>query len=276
MKFTILGASGIIGSALFKELKERKCEVYAPTRAELGGGLEGISGRDLGHVIYCIGLTADFREFPLETVEAHVVLLTRLIRYGMFDSITYLSSTRIYSGASSTCEGSDIKCSSLSLDSLYNISKLMGESTCLQCAGRGRVVRLSNVYSSSDINSKNFLTSVLRDAATKNIVQFNLSPQSAKDYISISDVISLLPDIAVRGEFGIYNLASGTNVTNQQIFDALTSLGVVCGFSADAETFTFPEIDNRKLAREFGAPRGDLLSDIPAIFIFLKKTLCYE
>jgi len=33
---------------------------------------------DPGHVIYCIGLTADFRQKPFETIEAHVSKLAEV------------------------------------------------------------------------------------------------------------------------------------------------------------------------------------------------------
>ena len=63
---TILGSSGFVGSNLKNKLVSVGINTYTPHRSE------ELSGKNLGHVIYCIGLTADFRTKPFETIEAHV------------------------------------------------------------------------------------------------------------------------------------------------------------------------------------------------------------
>lgn len=70
MKFTILGSSGFIGSELINLLKKNSIEFITPSR-------DYVFSKDinLGHAIYCIGLTADFRKKPMETIKAHVCKL---------------------------------------------------------------------------------------------------------------------------------------------------------------------------------------------------------
>jgi hypothetical protein len=87
--------------------------------------------QDLGHVIYAIGRTADFRGRPHDTVEAHVGLRSQLLRDGRFDSLLDLSSTRVYQGMPQGNEGADLIVNPNSPDDLYNLSKLLGESLCL-------------------------------------------------------------------------------------------------------------------------------------------------
>ncbi|MES2850099.1 MAG: hypothetical protein V4685_13660, partial [Bacteroidota bacterium] len=87
---TVLGASGFIGSSIMKKLKEQNTQYFAPERNEV------ITNRDLGDVIYCIGLTADFRTKPFETVDAHVCKLKQVLNECTFNSLTYLSSSRVY------------------------------------------------------------------------------------------------------------------------------------------------------------------------------------
>ena len=60
-------------------------------------------------MIYAIGVTADFRTRPFETMEAHVSVLCEILRDARLDSLTYLSSTRLYGGAASTGEGTDFR-----------------------------------------------------------------------------------------------------------------------------------------------------------------------
>jgi uncharacterized protein YbjT (DUF2867 family) len=70
-KFTVLGAGGFIGGRLVEHLRGLGHEVDAPPRRPAEAYVDGLGGRQLGHVVYCIGLTADFRTRPYETVEAH-------------------------------------------------------------------------------------------------------------------------------------------------------------------------------------------------------------
>ena len=141
MMFTVIGASGFIGSHLLAHLQSQGAECFAPRRGEREN-----FGRELGHVIYCAGLTADFREHPFDAVEARdIVYLIEILRSATFDSLLYLSSTRVYAGAAGTGENVRLAVSSLDPDQLYNLSKLTGESVCFATRrGQVRVVRLSN------------------------------------------------------------------------------------------------------------------------------------
>ena len=126
-RFTILGASGFIGSHLVKFLRTKGFELLALRREE---SLRG----DLGHVIYCIGLTADFRTRPLDAMEAHVSRLVEVLRQNNFISLLYLSSTRVYQRLpldSMADETAIIPVDTNDPSDIYNLSKLAGESICL-------------------------------------------------------------------------------------------------------------------------------------------------
>ena len=159
---TILGASGFIGSQLARKLAAGGANYRAIGRND------PIPNENLGHVIYCIGVTADFRTRPLDTVEAHVCALIELIRGHQFESLLYLSSTRVYAGDDSSNEEKPLHVSPPNAPDLYNISKVMGESIVLNCAPNARVARLSNVYG-PDFDSDNFLPSIVRDASGNTI-----------------------------------------------------------------------------------------------------------
>ncbi len=269
--FTVLGAQGFIGRALSKFLIGQGLEVLTPSRRELEFWFDSKIKKDLGNVIYCIGLTADFRARPVETVEAHIALLPRIHRLADMKSFTYLSSSRVYSGGEGA--GEDRSCFRVppfEQDSLYNSSKLMGETFTLQCMPGGRVVRLSNVYGSDDYASPNFLSSILRDAVTSGSVLFRSSSDSSKDFVSIGDIVAWLQNIALFGKSSIYNLASGQNISNRDIENVLISSGVSCEYSESAPTITFPVIDNSRVSKEFGAPKYNLLTDLPTMLVDYK------
>lgn len=266
MKFTILGAQGFIGSAVTEFLLQKGHEVSTPSRSDLQSWLDSPAKLDLGVVIYCIGLTADFRERPGDTVEAHVTLLARLRCLEFMDSFIYLSSTRVYSEGRGTDEFlAYFRVPPQESGSLYNASKLMGETFTLQCMPNGRVVRLSNVYGPGDYFSPNFLPSVLRDAARSKSVLFRSSPCSSKDFVSIFDVVSWIEKIALSGKGSIYNLASGCNVSNRDIEMILSSNNVVVNYQENAPTVSFPAIDIARVSEEFGRPQGDLIAELPTI-----------
>lgn len=232
----------------------------------------GVPTRHLGHVFYCAGLTADFRERPFDTVEAHVTHLAELLKYAEFDSLTYLSSTRVYADAECTAENATLLVRPDNSGDLYNLSKLMGESLCLQSGREVRVARLSNVYG-IEMPEKNFLAEVLAEAARFHSVQFRTARDSEKDYISVGDVVSVLPRLAVEASQGIYNLASGQNISNQAIAVFLESAGVRCEFQLNAPLVKFPRIHVDKLEAKFGSRTSGLVQDLPNLLKHYGETI---
>jgi nucleoside-diphosphate-sugar epimerase len=263
---TLLGASGFIGQRLHKRLEELNLERYAPARGE------DLSGKQLGDVIYCIGLTADFRSRPFDTVEAHVSKLLDVLRNSNFDSLLYLSSTRLYGAdENSTNEESTLRVAPLNPGDLYNISKAMGESLALNSGHRTRVARLSNVYG-ADFTSDNFLSTIIRQAITSGKIVLQTSAASAKDYVSANDVIDGLIDIATRGRQQIYNLASGVNVSNGELAESLRRLtSCEVEFAPAAQTVCFPKIDIERMQSEFNFTPSLLLGDLPHLVELYKK-----
>jgi len=266
MKYTILGGSGFIGNNLSSYLADKNVDLYIPKRED-PEWLEKLLSFNLGTVFYCIGLTANFRNYPIETVNAHVCVLNRIINSAHMEQLIYLSSTRIYEGSPSTEESSVINIQPNSLSHLYNLSKLMGESICFNSNRKTKVIRLSNVYG-SEMESENFIASVLRHAATTGKVKFQTSPSSAKDYISINDVVKVIYHLAIHGKYTIYNLASGKNTTNAEIACTLQTMGVNVEFEIDARQWSMPEINTIKLQAEFGKLRHDLIDDLPELINF--------
>ena len=141
---TILGSSGWIGKSLSRFLTKKNLNIISINRKNINNWfLENINGEQ---VIYTIGLTADFRNKPHDTVEAHISLLSKVLRKKSIKSLIYFSSTRLYNNCQEAKEEIPINVSSLNPSDLYNISKLMGESLVLNDERKDlRVIRLSNV-----------------------------------------------------------------------------------------------------------------------------------
>lgn len=263
---TVLGASGFVGRHLVAHLQARGQEVTTPPRGD-----DGLYVRDLGHVIYAIGVTADFRRRPFETVEAHVSLLAELLRRARFSSFLYLSSTRVYQGAAETAETARLGVQPADPSDLYNLTKLTGEALCLTRPDPAvRVARLSNVYG-FDPESENFLPSLLRDALETGRVRLGLGRGSEKDYVAVEDVVERLADIALGGRQRLYNVASGGNLSNGALLDAIAAAtGCTTEVAPDAPEVRFPPIDTRRLAGEFGACSRRVVEDLPDLVARLR------
>jgi nucleoside-diphosphate-sugar epimerase len=256
--FTIMGASGFIGSALVRHLKARGHQVTLLNRdADLPP--------DPGHVIYAIGLTADFRHRPFATSRAHVCRLTDVLEKGRGESFLYLSSTRVYEGATSTNETSTLKVDPLNPNHLYNLTKLAGEALVLQCGQpAARVVRLSNIVGPLEATRETFLAAILKDAALGQIRLLS-NPASAKDYVWLEDALPLLEMIALSARSRIYNLASGRQISHAEWLAAIAAMtGATVETDYNAADGGFPPIDTSRIFTEFEAvlsdPRDHLLA----------------
>lgn len=257
MRFTVLGAGGFIGRNLALHLRADGHEVIVPPRDR--SRFDG----PLGHVLYCIGLTADFRQRPYDTVRAHVSVLSDVLEHAEFTSLLYLSSTRVYSAVSGTSEAASLQVNPLDPSDLYNLSKLTGESLCLNSGRSGtRVARLSNVVG-FDPQSDNFLPSLIRDALGGTIV-LRSSPESSKDYVALEDVLALLPRIATEGRDRVYNIASGRNIRSGRLLERLQAItGCAVRLVEQATVGESAPIVIERMRREFSFEPSDPLAGLP-------------
>lgn len=277
MKYTVLGATGFIGSHVAALARSLGHEVVCPGRDE------NLEGQHLGHAIYSIGITADFRRRPHDTVTAHVTKLQEVLTCTSFDSLVYLSSTRVYARCVSPAEGSDawlgiseeaeIPVLPTDFSDLYNLSKLMGESIALASSPRVKVARLSNVVG-PDFNSDNFILSVIRNCIRDGRVELKTSLNSAKDYVSVDDVAALLLQLGPAGKHSVYNVASGANTTHGEITHELTQLtGATVSVAEASPTITFPRIDIRRAVNELNFTPRRLEGLLPTLVARLRTHL---
>jgi len=220
-KATIIGGRGFIGRHLEAKLLAAGWECHVPDRQEAWS-----SQNNLGHLFYCAGLTADYLRRPFDTVEAHVSLLSRILHDDRFESLVYLSSTRLYDSQPGIIGSEEIPLllTPANPRHLYDLSKALGESLCLTTGkGRTRIARLSCVYN-DHTDEDGFLPGLLRQIIEERpaILEVDSSPAFARDYIHLNDVLDALIMIATQGKEGIYNVASGENIRNETLFATLS------------------------------------------------------
>lgn len=245
MKATVLGSSGYIGQALVPYLRGLGYDVSCPSRGEIAA----LSG-DLGAVFYCIGITGNFRTMPYETVDAQVQVLAGLLHNPdvRFDSLVYLSSTRVYGTGGDGVGREDMALSVIpSPDSTYDLSKLLGEALCTAHSGAKMIsVRLSNVFG-PDMRDGTFLGSVLKSVAETGTVEIGEDPASGKDYVPLDYVVRSMELLARDGEAGCYNIATGATVTHGEIAEVLRAQGYRVTFRPGGAVRRFPSISTAKL-----------------------------
>jgi nucleoside-diphosphate-sugar epimerase len=267
---TLLGATGFIGSNILKKMESETIPFYAPARDE------EFSGKSLGDIIYCIGLTNDAKYKPFETLEAQVNKLKYIIERCQFDSITYCSSTRIYiHNGKDTDESSLINVAVTDPFEFFNLTKLTAESLLVNTVKNYKVVRLSNIFG-NDFNSDNFLTSIIKDALTTGKIVLRSSSVSQKDYLHVSDAANIITAIASNNAAsGIYNVASGFNISNGEILEVISGI-TKCEveYAPDAQNIIFSPIAVKRIRNELGfRPGAPLLETIPQIIEDFKKHL---
>jgi len=251
-RITVLGGAGFVGSHLVRHLRAAGQDAFVPERGD-----PRVFGEPLGDVVYAIGLTADFRQRPLDTVEAHVCLLRRLLAEADFRSLTYLSSTRVYAGAASTREDASLVVNPCEPGDLYNLSKLMGESLCLHGRRAGvKVARLSNIVGLRP-DADLFVDQLLEEGRTRGHIVLHTAPASRKDYLWIDDAVRALSQIARSPAGGIFNVASGEGVSGAEVLLQIEScLDYPWSVVPNAPVWDFMPICTERLRVEFGfAPR---------------------
>jgi nucleoside-diphosphate-sugar epimerase len=264
--YTIFGGFGFVGSELARQLEASGHNVMRVGRENWP-----VEGANLGQVIFCIGMTADFRKRLIETFDTQFLRLHEALTNYQYESFLYLSSARVYSDAGSTSEDTPLLVRPATADHVYNISKIAGESLCFAHDNpKIRVARLSNVYGPQD-RSNLFMTAVLREAVELGQVSIGQAPESSKDYIAIEDAASILIAISQAGQQRLYNVACGSNFTHRQIAVVLEQSGFKVNFKANSPVVTFPEIDTTKVTCEFSQKPTTPASRLPDVLNHLKS-----
>ncbi|WP_082605415.1 NAD(P)-dependent oxidoreductase [Curvibacter sp. PAE-UM] len=252
---TIIGGHGFVGSALARHLSAAGWDCRLPGRDTAWP----MKDQPLGHVFYCAGLTGDYLQRAPDTVEAHVSLLVRVLQSSTWDSLVYLSSTRLYDGLSAGVRAEETTLLPVAPQvprHLFDLTKLTGESLChVLGQGRARVARLASVYDSLH-DANGFLPALLRQVAQAPrgaTVTVDSSPQVARDYIHLPDVLRALVDIAQRGTQSVYNVATGENVCNDELAQLVGRLaGRALAFRSDQVPAAPAVVDISRLQHEFG------------------------
>ena len=102
MKYTVIGGSGFIGSAMCNYLKNNNKNVFIPER-----DYHFSAGEDLGIVFYCAGYGDCINNYD-NVIDANVLLLRKILNNVKFKKLVYVSSTRVYMNENCAKENADL------------------------------------------------------------------------------------------------------------------------------------------------------------------------
>lgn len=266
---TIVGGTGFVGTHLVSELKSNEIEFQLLNRNE-----RFPVGKNLGTLIYCAGF-GGCEQDPFNVLNANSILLGQLLNECKVEKVIYLSSTRLYLDDTSSIEGRDLHISSSDSRRLFNLTKIVAEELILKSRIPFVILRPSNIYGDA-YESPLFLPSIVRDALIKQEVKMYISPEYAKDYVSVFDLVKaiLISLDSKEAENKIVNIAAGENITAKQIAQTLmteTACKVSwCGNMADD---FFPTTDISIMKEVFKITPRKVLDDLPIMVRSFKKKL---
>ncbi|MTD26400.1 NAD-dependent epimerase/dehydratase family protein [Erwinia sorbitola] len=243
MKVTIFGAGGFIGSHLTAQFESHGIKACRGDWSK-----QDFSGEDLGTVIFCGGV-GDCSKVD-EVISSHVDIVRHVINTAKYDFLLYVSSTRLYLGHE--CADIDTPLTMHQQDKrvLFNQVKLLAETVIKSQPLPYAIVRPSNVYGSA-YTSKLFLPSLVRDAVTKKEINLYVTPEYSKDYVHIDDVTHAIEQIAMQRLQGLFNIASGENVSAKELVDFIVQrTGCNAVWHPVQTDDTFPPIDVSPLEQQ--------------------------
>lgn len=261
MRVSVIGGRGFIGKALCEYLVDQGCDVYAPARGSLEKPLIG-----WGRVVWAAGLTANFRQMPIETVQSHVSDLANLLHTGGLNGLVYLSSTRVYQRSAKTSEKTPLPCLSTDPSDLYNLSKLMGESLSLNAGVEAvKIARLSNVIGPHEARRATFLGALCREAQNGEI-ELQSAPDSCKDYLWINDAVAYLGALTLDDQIGVFNIASGKQTKHMEWVNAIAGeVSAEIKFDTNAPSGGFAPINVQKLHAIYGPAQTNPIEKVSQI-----------
>ena len=251
MNILIVGASGLIGSNLMRQLSSHGFNLYCQSRKKqitqyneiwIEHDLIDQDWRDLDLpkidlVYFLAGQTSVYYadEFPSIDLSVNVLCFVRLLEYlRNFNSDTYVA----YIGTATQCGISDLSLiNEMVVDNpitFYDLSKLTAEKYLMQFIQQGYLkgcsFRLANVFGGSVLGQKSdrgIVDKVFKMALLGQDITIFGDGKNLRDYVYIKDVVDALVKVIGRlattnGE--VFYLSSGSSISLLDAFQAAINL----------------------------------------------------
>jgi nucleoside-diphosphate-sugar epimerase len=229
MKILITGSSGVIGSALCKEIAGNGVDVipfdikHGFNVCDKGQLLSKVN--DIDGVIHCAAIprVSDCKENPALCKEVNIVgtknVVECLHKTANKPWLLFLSSREVYGQASDFPVTENFLFNPMNE---YAVSKVEGEKIAVQYPGCC-VVRLTNVYGSEADYKNRVVLAFAKAAITGEPLLLN-GANNVLDFVHINDVVNGITLCIKKQSHGTINLASGVGVSLRTLAEKIIHL----------------------------------------------------
>ena len=228
MNILVIGASGLVGSAIYKFLINHykvvgtynKYKIKNFKHLDLTISIEKtniLNSIDWDVIVCCSALTdVDYCEnYPNESYLHNVEAIKNLLNSNQKSKIIYISTDYVFDGKKGPYSEKDLT----NPISIYGKHKLIAENLIMSHSDRNVVIRVTNVFGPEERN-KNFLNRLLfSNNFDKSLVS---SDQYATPIYSF-DIAKLVKLIINTDGYGLYHLGGYEYVTRQDIIDLINN-----------------------------------------------------
>ncbi len=128
--------------------------------------------------------------------------------------VIYFSTSKVYPNLLNCSEKIELE-----PQNFYAENKIEIENRIQNITNNFTILRLSNVFSKNKWSKGTFFDTVAYNIKMKNIIDFDVSLDSVRDFISLDSIEYVLQQISLKKINGIYNLGSEIGLTINQILE---------------------------------------------------------
>ncbi len=258
----VTGATGLIGSALMRRLREAGIGVSGPSRGD-----QPLTMPQADYIVHAAGYgqPAYFLADPLGTIAAATQGLWQIsnrLRSG--GKLLFLSSSEVYSG-SKRIPYTEFDIGTTAPEhprGCYIEAKRCGEAIVHALRSKGvdaKIARVSMVYGPARWDDKRVMFDFIRQAMMTGVIRLRDRGEAIRTYCYVDDAVTMLLNILMKGKHAVYNVGGPSRVTILELAHMIAlRLGARVEFPAqDAPSPGAPDEVSIALTRytdEFGFP----------------------
>ena len=156
--------------------------------------------------------------------------------------IIYFSTQKVYP-YNLNCNENDV----LSPDSYYGENKLFIENLIIERTTKYQIFRLSSVFSSNDFAQDSFFYLLKKNWNTNKTINFDISLDSVKDFITIDYLYLILKKIINTENFGIFNIGSSNGISIKELLNIIFKNNVPKNIIDEKNLIKSRTLDNKKI-----------------------------
>ena len=170
--------------------------------------------------------------------------------------IIYFSTQKVYPYKLNCSENGD-----LSPDSFYGENKLFIENLLIDRTDKYQIFRISSVFSSDDFAKDSFFDQLKNNWNDNKKINFDISLDSIKDFITIDYLYLILKKIINTENFGIFNIGSSNGISIKELLRVVFNNNVPKNIEDKKNLIKSRTLDNKKICNLLNLKRNEIHED---------------